>query len=160
MANPIVNIDTSKGALRLELYPEIAPETVANYLKLAQSGFYNGLTFHRVISGFMAQGGCPEGDGTGDPGWNIKGEFSANGVENNLSHTRGVVSMARASDPDSAGCQFFIVHEDSTFLDGNYAAFGKLVDGYPTLDAICEVKTNRSDAPLDDIIINGIAVEL
>ncbi|MDR0858782.1 MAG: peptidylprolyl isomerase [Oscillospiraceae bacterium] len=160
MANPIVNISTNKGDLRLELYPEIAPLTVANYIKLAQSGFYNGLTFHRVISGFMAQGGCPEGDGTGDPGWNIKGEFSANGVENNLSHTRGVISMARASDPDSAGCQFFIVHDDSAFLDGNYAAFGKLVDGYPVLDAICEVKTNRSDAPLDDVTINGIIVEL
>jgi len=124
--------------MNAELYPEIAPLTVANFVKLIEEGFYNGLTFHRIISGFMIQGGCPDGTGTGGPGHTIKGEFSSNGIENNLKHSRGVLSMARSQNPNSAGSQFFIMHADSPHLDGQYAAFGKLIDGLDILDKIAE----------------------
>ena len=148
----------------LELYPQIAPITVQNFVDLATSGFYDGLTFHRIYSGFMIQGGDPKGDGTGNSGTQIKGEFSANGVKNDLSHTRGVISMARGgSNMDSASCQFFIVHQDSEFLDGQYAAFGKLVEGYDVLDklAATEVTYNaygEKSKPLDPPVINSIRV--
>ncbi len=133
-----------------ELYPETAPITVKNFQKLVDGGFYNGLIFHRVIPGFMIQGGCPQGRGTGGPGWTIKGEFSANGVENNLRHTRGVLSMARAMAPDSAGSQFFVMHKDAPHLDGQYAAFGKLLEGIEVVDEICDVMTDFSDKPVED----------
>lgn len=133
-----------------ELYPEIAPISVKNFQKLVDGGFYNGLIFHRVIPGFMIQGGCPQGRGTGGPGWTIKGEFAANGVQNDLRHTRGVLSMARSMAPDSAGSQFFIMHDDAPHLDGNYAAFGKLVEGIEVVDEICEVMTDFSDRPVED----------
>ena len=133
-----------------ELYPEIAPITVKNFQKLVDGGFYNGLIFHRVIPGFMIQGGCPQGRGTGGPGWTIKGEFAANGVQNDLRHTRGVLSMARSMAPDSAGSQFFIMHDDAPHLDRNYAAFGKLVEGIDVVDEICEVMTDFADRPVED----------
>jgi peptidyl-prolyl cis-trans isomerase B (cyclophilin B) len=142
-----------------ELYPTIAPETVANFVKLANSGFYDGLIFHRVIPGFMIQGGDPDGDGTGGPGWTIKGEFSRNGFKNDLAHTRGVLSMARTSDPDSAGSQFFIMTDDASHLDGNYAAFGKLVGGFEALDAIAETHTDTSDRPEVDQVMTRITIE-
>jgi peptidyl-prolyl cis-trans isomerase B (cyclophilin B) len=144
-----IQMDTGKTIL-LELYPNIAPETVANFQKLVSQKFYDGLTFHRVISGFMIQGGDPEGTGMGGPGWSIKGEFSANGVENNLKHTRGVLSMARSMAPDSAGSQFFIMHDDAPHLDGQYAAFGKVIEGIETVDAIAEVQTDFADKPVLD----------
>ena len=134
----------------VELYPEIAPISVKNFQKLVDGGFYNGLIFHRVIPGFMIQGGCPQGRGTGGPGWTIKGEFSANGVKNDLKHTRGVLSMARSMAPDSAGSQFFIMHDDAPHLDGNYAAFGKLLEGIEVVDEICEIMTDFSDRPVED----------
>ena len=133
-----------------ELYPEIAPVSVKNFQKLVDGGFYNGLIFHRVITGFMIQGGCPQGRGTGGPGWTIKGEFAANGVKNDLRHTRGVLSMARSMAPDSAGSQFFIMHDDAPHLDGNYAAFGKLLEGIEVVDEICEVMTDFADRPVED----------
>ncbi len=133
-----------------ELYPEIAPITVKNFQKLVDGGFYNGLIFHRVIPGFMIQGGCPQGRGTGGPGWTIKGEFAANGVKNDLRHTRGVLSMARSMAPDSAGSQFFVMHEDAPHLDRNYAAFGKLLQGIEVVDEICEVMTDFADRPVED----------
>jgi len=131
-----IEINTEHGVMCAELYPEIAPLSVENFAKLIEAGFYDGLTFHRIISGFMIQGGCPDGTGTGGPGWNIKGEFSGNGVENKLAHTRGVLSMARSQSPNSAGSQFFIMHEDSPHLDGQYAAFGKVTEGLDVLDKI------------------------
>ena len=134
----------------VELYPEIAPISVKNFQKLVDGGFYNGLIFHRVIPGFMIQGGCPQGRGTGGPGWSIKGEFAANGVKNDLRHTRGVLSMARAMDPNSAGSQFFIMHDDAPHLDGNYAAFGALVEGLEVVDEICSVMTDYADRPVED----------
>lgn len=137
------NGDVMKG----ELYPEIAPETVANFEKLVNAGFYNGLTFHRVIPGFMIQGGCPLGNGTGGPGYGIKGEFAANGFENNLKHDRGVLSMARAMDPDSAGSQFFIMVEKAPHLDGSYAAFGRITEGMEAADTIVNQKRNMMDKP-------------
>lgn len=137
------NGDVMKG----ELYPEIAPETVANFEKLVNEGFYDGLTFHRVIPGFMIQGGCPLGNGTGGPGYGIKGEFSANGFENNLKHDRGVLSMARAMDPNSAGSQFFIMVEKAPHLDGSYAAFGKIIEGMEAADTIVNQKRNMMDKP-------------
>ena len=137
------NGDVMKG----ELYPEIAPETVANFEKLVNAGFYNGLTFHRVIPGFMIQGGCPLGNGTGGPGYGIKGEFAANGFENNLKHDRGVLSMARAMDPNSAGSQFFIMVEKAPHLDGSYAAFGKIIEGMEAADTIVNQKRNMMDKP-------------
>ncbi len=134
--------------IKLELYPDIAPITVENFEKLVSERFYDGLVFHRVISGFMIQGGCPEGTGMGGPGYHIKGEFASNGVENNLKHTRGVISMARAMDPNSAGSQFFIMHQDAPHLDGQYAAFGKVIEGMEVVDEIASVECNYNDRPL------------
>lgn len=147
------------GVMKGELYPEIAPETVANFEKLANEGFYNGLTFHRVIPGFMIQGGCPEGTGMGGPGYTIKGEFTMNGFPNSLKHTRGVLSMARAMNPNSAGSQFFIMVANSPHLDGQYASFGKITEGMETADAIVSVKTNRADKPLEPVVIKTVTVE-
>lgn len=138
------------GEIELELYPETAPLTVENFEKLAGQGFYDGLTFHRVIPGFMIQGGCPEGTGAGGPGYTIKGEFSSNGVKNDLKHTRGVISMARTMIPDSAGSQFFIMHADAPHLDGQYAAFGKVIRGLEVVDRIADAKTDFRDKPLED----------
>ena len=135
------------GVMRGELYPEIAPETVANFEKLVNDGFYDGLIFHRVIPGFMIQGGCPKGNGTGGPGWTIKGEFTSNGFENNLKHTTGVMSMARTPFPDSAGSQFFIMVHDAPFLDGEYAAFGKIIEGQEVADAIVATPRDMNDKP-------------
>ncbi|MBR5488763.1 MAG: peptidylprolyl isomerase [Firmicutes bacterium] len=146
------------GVMTGELYPEIAPISVENFEKLANSGFYNGLEFHRVIPGFMIQGGCPNGTGTGGPGWNIKGEFAANGVQNDLKHTRGVLSMARAMHPDSAGSQFFIMVADAPHLDGQYAAFGKITEGMETADAIVSVRRNWSDKPYEAQIMKSVKV--
>ncbi len=143
----------------LELYPETAPITVENFTKLVNEGFYNGLIFHRVIEGFMIQGGCPEGSGMGGPGYTIKGEFASNGVKNDLKHTRGVISMARAMHPDSAGSQFFIMHEDAPHLDGQYAAFGKLTEGFDVLDSIATVDTDRSDRPREEQKIESIIID-
>ncbi len=160
MANPVVTIEMEKGGkIVAELYPETAPQSVRNFISLANKGFYNGLIFHRVISGFMIQGGCPQGTGTGGPGYCIKGEFKMNGVQNGLSHKRGVLSMARAQAPNSAGSQFFIMHEDGDFLDGQYAAFGAVTEGMDVVDAIAAVKTNRQDRPLEDQKIASITVE-
>ena len=147
------------GVMTLELYPETAPITVENFVKLAKEGFYNGLIFHRVIAGFMIQGGDPTGTGMGGPGHNIKGEFAANGVPNDLKHTRGVISMARAYDPNSAGSQFFIMHADASYLDGQYAAFGKMLDGFETLDEIARVRTNFSDRPLREQKMKSVTIE-
>lgn len=135
------------GVMRGELYPEIAPETVANFEKLVNNGFYDGLIFHRVIPGFMIQGGCPKGNGTGGPGWTIKGEFTKNGFENNLKHERGVLSMARTPFPNSAGSQFFIMVKDSPFLDGEYAAFGKIIEGMEVADSIVSTPRDMNDKP-------------
>jgi peptidyl-prolyl cis-trans isomerase B (cyclophilin B) len=161
MANPIVTITIKDlGDIKVELYPEIAPITVENFIKLASQGFYNGLTFHRVIPGFMIQGGCPDGTGMGGPGYHIKGEFASNGVANNLKHSRGVISMARAMDPDSAGSQFFIMHEDAPHLDGSYAAFGKVTEGIEIVDKIAETRTDYNDKPLEPQIIEVMTVQL
>lgn len=146
------------GIMSGELYPETAPISVENFEKLAKDGFYDGLTFHRVIPGFMIQGGCPKGNGTGGPGWTIKGEFKANGVENDLKHTRGVLSMARAMDPNSASSQFFIMHQDAPHLDGNYAAFGKITKGIEVVDEIASVETDYRDKPLVDQVIQKIEI--
>ena len=151
-------IDTNVGEIKAELYPDVAPVTVKNFVDLIKKGFYNGLTFHRVIEGFMIQGGCPKGNGTGGPGYCIKGEFRANGVENDLKHERGVLSMARAMDPDSAGSQFFIMHETSPHLDGQYAAFGKVTDGMNVVDRIASVRTDFNDRPLEKVVINEMRV--
>ena len=159
MANPVVTIEMQNGGkIVAELYPEVAPQSVRNFISLASKGFYDGLTFHRVIPGFMIQGGCPRGNGTGGPGWTIKGEFSANGVKNDLKHTRGVLSMARAMDPNSAGSQFFIMVADAPHLDGQYAAFGKITDGMETADQIVGVRRDWSDGPLEKQIIKTIKV--
>ena len=142
-----------------ELYEDIAPATVANFVKLAQEGFYDGLKFHRVIPGFMIQGGCPYGTGTGGPGYTIRGEFSSNGFPNNLKHERGVLSMARAMDPDSAGSQFFIMVDDAPYLDGQYAAFGKVTEGMETADRIVGQPRNGYDCPFEDQVIKTITIE-
>ena len=147
------------GKIQLELYPDIAPITVENFVGLAKEGFYNGLIFHRVISGFMIQGGDPQGTGIGGSGKNIYGEFAANGFHNTLSHTRGVISMARSQNFNSASSQFFIMHADGTFLDGQYAAFGKVTDGISVVDEIAEVQTNAQDKPLKDQRIAEITIE-
>ena len=147
------------GTIKVELNKGVAPLTVDNFVKLVNKGFYNGLTFHRVIKGFMIQGGCPKGNGTGGPGYSIKGEFAANGVNNPLKHTRGVISMARAMDPNSAGSQFFIMHQDAPYLDGQYAAFGKVIEGIEVVDAIASVKTNYYDMPLEKVVIKQIKIE-
>lgn len=146
------------GIIKLELYPDVAPITCENFVKLAKEGFYDGLTFHRVISGFMIQGGDPEGNGTGGSDETIKGEFSANGVENNLSHTRGVISMARSKAMDSASSQFFICHADSPHLDGNYAAFGRVTEGMDVVDAIASVETDENDKPLTPVVMKSVTV--
>ncbi|MDO9492624.1 peptidylprolyl isomerase [Acetobacterium sp.] len=158
-ANPIVKIEMENGqTIEVELYPEVAPITVENFLTLVNDGFYNGLIFHRVIPGFMIQGGCPQGSGMGGPGHTIKGEFSGNGVVNDLKHVKGVISMARSGMPDSAGSQFFIMVDDAPFLDGQYAAFGKVISGIETADAIVAVARDRSDKPREDQVIKKIAV--
>ena len=144
------------GVMIAELYEDVAPVTVDNFLALANKGFYDGLTFHRVIPGFMIQGGCPKGNGTGGPGYHIKGEFAANGVKNDLRHTRGVLSMARAAQPDSAGSQFFIMHADAPHLDGQYAAFGKVIEGLEVVDRIASVRTDYADKPLTPVVISSI----
>ncbi len=151
MANPIIVIEMENGGtIKAELYPETAPITVDNFLSLAEKGFYDGLIFHRVIPGFMIQGGDPTGTGMSGPGYSIKGEFAQNGVKNDLKHTRGVLSMARSMMPDSAGSQFFIMHQDAPHLDGAYAAFGKVIEGMETVDAIASTRTDRRDRPLED----------
>lgn len=157
--NPIVTFETTAGTITVELYPEIAPNTVNNFISLINKGFYDGLIFHRVIKGFMIQGGDPDGVGTGGPGYSIKGEFAINGVENNLKHTAGVLSMARSMMPDSAGSQFFIMHKDAPHLDGQYAAFGKVTDGMDTVNAIAETETDYSDAPLEPQMIIKVTVD-
>lgn len=146
------------GEMTLELYPETAPLTVENFVKLAKEGFYDGLLFHRVIEGFMIQGGDPTGTGMGGPGYQIKGEFAANGVKNPLKHTRGVISMARSARPDSAGSQFFIMHRDAPHLDGQYAAFGKMTDGFEVLDEIASADTDSSDRPIKEQRIKTIVI--
>ena len=151
----IIEMDDGK-TITVELYPEIAPIAVENFKKLVGEGFYDGLTFHRVISGFMIQGGCPNGTGTGGSGYTIKGEFAANGIKNDLSHKRGVISMARAMDYNSAGSQFFIMHKDGDYLDGQYAAFGKVVDGMDTVDAIASSDTDFNDKPRTPIVMKKL----
>ena len=159
--NPQVKIIVKDyGTMVAELYPEIAPNSVNNFLTLASEGFYNGLIFHRVIKGFMIQGGCPSGSGMGGPGYGIKGEFLKNGVNNNLKHTEGVLSMARSQSPNSAGSQIFIMHKTSPHLDGSYAGFGKVIEGLEIVDQIANVKTAYGDKPLQDVVIEKIEVEL
>ena len=158
MTKAIIEMEKG-GRVVVELRPDIAPITVENFVKLAKEGFYNGLTFHRVISGFMIQGGCPQGTGTGGPGYTIKGEFEANGVKNDLKHLRGVISMARAMNPNSAGSQFFIMHQDAPHLDGQYAAFGAVTEGMDIIDAIADCDTDRNDKPLTPQIIKTITIE-
>ncbi len=154
-----VTITMENGkVMKGELYPETAPITVENFKKLCDESFYDGLTFHRIIKGFMIQGGDPEGNGTGGPGYCIKGEFRANGVVNDLKHTRGVLSMARANDPDSAGSQFFIMHQDAAYLDGQYAAFGRITEGLDVLDEIASVPTGWSDAPRVPQVMKSVVV--
>ena len=160
MANPIVTIKMADGGvMKLELYPDIAPKTVENFVKLVQEKFYDGLIFHRVIKGFMIQGGDPEGTGMGGPGYSIPGEFSSNGFENNLKHTEGVISMARSMDPDSAGSQFFIMHKTSPHLDGQYAAFGKLTEGIEVVNKIAETRTDYNDRPLQEQKMKSVTVD-
>jgi peptidyl-prolyl cis-trans isomerase B (cyclophilin B) len=158
--NPIVTFEMESGdIIRAELYPDIAPNSVNNFLSLVNKGFYNGLIFHRVIKGFMIQGGCPKGNGMGGPGYCIPGEFSANGHKNDLKHTRGVLSMARASDPNSAGSQFFLMHEDSPPLDGKYAAFGKVTEGMDVVDAIASVRTGMNDKPMSPQVMKKVTAD-
>ena len=160
MSNPIVTIEMEDGGIiRAELYPEIAPNTVRNFVSLVKKGFYDGVIFHRVIPGFMIQGGDPTGTGMGGPGYCIKGEFTSNGFKNDLKHTRGVLSMARAMDPNSAGSQFFIMHADAKHLDGQYAAFGKVTDGMDVVDQIAAGKTDGNDRPLTEQKIRRITVD-
>lgn len=158
--NPIVTFELEDGAkIIAELYPEIAPNTVNNFISLINHNFYDGLTFHRVIPGFMIQGGCPNGTGTGGPGYTIKGEFSMNGFKNDLKHTEGVLSMARAMHPDSAGSQFFIMHRTSPHLDGQYAAFGKVIEGIEVVNDIANVPTDFSDKPIMNVVIKSVTVD-
>lgn len=158
--NPIVTITMANGnVMKAELYPEIAPNTVNNFISLVKKGYYDGLTFHRVIAGFMIQGGCPNGNGMGGPGYSIKGEFSQNGFKNTLKHTEGVLSMARSMMPNSAGSQFFIMHQNSPHLDGQYAAFGKVLEGLDVVDSIAQVGTDWSDRPMVPQIIESMTVE-
>ena len=153
----VITMDNGKK-MEIELYPEIAPETCANFEKLVKDGFYNGLTFHRVIKGFMIQGGCPKGNGMGGPGWTIRGEFAANGHKNDLKHTKGVISMARTMDPNSAGSQFFIMHEAAPHLDGQYAAFGKVVSGLDVVDEIANVRTGWADKPSQPVVMEKVEI--
>ena len=159
--NPIVTFEMENGkTFKAELYPEKAPNTVNNFLSLVNKGYYNGLIFHRVIAGFMIQGGDPNGTGTGGPGYHIKGEFSGNGfTQNDIAHVRGVLSMARAQHPDSAGSQFFVMHEDEDYLDGQYAAFGKVIEGMETVDSIAETKTDWYDKPYEEQKMKSVTAE-
>ncbi|MBP5151317.1 MAG: peptidylprolyl isomerase [Lachnospiraceae bacterium] len=158
---PIVTVKMADGGIiKLELYPDIAPITVQNFVDLVQKKFYDGLIFHRVIKGFMIQGGDPEGTGMGGPGYSIKGEFALNGVKNDLKHTEGVISMARSAMPDSAGSQFFIMHKTSPHLDGSYAAFGKVIEGMEVVNKIAETATDYSDRPLEPQVMETVTVEL
>ena len=159
--NPIVTFEMENGkTFKAELYPEKAPNTVNNFLSLVNKGFYNGIIFHRVIAGFMIQGGDPEGQGTGGPGYRIKGEFSSNGFkQNDIEHVRGVLSMARAQHPDSAGSQFFVMHDDADYLDGQYAAFGKVIEGMESVDEIANVKTDWYDRPREDQKMKSVTAE-
>lgn len=158
--NPIVTIEMENGGIiKAELYPEIAPNTVNNFISLINHNFYYGLIFHRVIKGFMIQGGCPDGTGMGGPGYGIKGEFAQNGVINQLKHTEGVLSMARAMHPDSAGSQFFIMHKNSPHLDGSYAAFGKVIEGMEVVNQIAETKTDYTDRPMEPQVMKKVTVE-
>ena len=160
MANPIVTFEMENGdIMKVELYPEIAPNTVNNFISLVQKGYYDGLIFHRVIRGFMIQGGCPEGIGTGGPGYHIKGEFTQNRFNNDLKHTEGVLSMARAMHPDSAGSQFFIMHKNSPHLDGAYAAFGKITEGMDVVNKIAAVRTDYRDRPMEKQMMKKVTVE-
>lgn len=158
--NPIVTITMRDGGtIRLELYPDAAPNTVNNFISLVNKKYYDGLIFHRVIKGFMIQGGCPNGTGMGGPGYGIKGEFSQNGVENTLKHTEGVLSMARAMDPNSAGSQFFIMHKNAPHLDGGYAAFGKVIEGMDIVNQIAETRTDYNDRPLEPQVMESVTVD-
>ena len=158
--NPIVKFEMNDGSIfEAELYPDIAHNTVNNFISLVKKGFYDGLIFHRVIKGFMIQGGDPQGTGMGGPGYSIKGEFSNNGFTNDLKHTPGVLSMARAMDPDSAGSQFFIMHETSPHLDGSYAAFGKVINGLDVINTIADVRTDWNDRPMEDQMIKSVTVD-
>ena len=158
--NPVVTFEMENGdLLKAELYPEIAPNTVNNFISLVKKGFYNSLIFHRVINGFMIQGGCPDGIGTGGPGYSIKGEFAQNGVQNALAHTPGVLSMARAMHPDSAGSQFFIMHKTSPHLDGSYAAFGKVIEGLDVVDKIATTRTDFRDRPMTPQVMKSVTVD-
>lgn len=158
--NPIITIEMENGdCIKAELYPEIAPNTVNNFISLVKQGYYNELIFHRVINGFMIQGGCPEGSGMGGPGYSIKGEFTQNGFENNLKHTEGVLSMARSMMPDSAGSQFFIMHKTSPHLDGSYAAFGKVTEGMDIVNKIATTNTDYSDRPLEEQVMKSVTVD-
>ena len=160
MKNPIITITMENGdVMKAELYPEVAPNTVNNFLSLIGKGFYDGLIFHRVIKGFMIQGGCPDGTGMGGPGYSIKGEFNQNGFQNDLRHTPGVLSMARAMAPDSAGSQFFIMHETSPHLDGAYAAFGHVIEGMDVVNKIADVRTDYSDRPMKEQKIKSVTAE-
>ena len=158
--NPIVTITMKNGdVIKAELYPDIAPQSVYNFISLINKKFYDGLIFHRVIKGFMIQGGCPNGNGMGGPGYSIKGEFNSNGFRNDLKHTEGVLSMARSMFPDSAGSQFFIMHKNSPHLDGDYAAFGKVIEGMDAVNKIAETDTDYGDRPLEDQVIASITVD-
>lgn len=160
MENPIVTFEMENGAIfKAELYPEIAPNTVNNFISLIKNNFYDGLIFHRIIKDFMIQGGDPQGSGMGGPGYAIKGEFSSNGFENNLAHDKGVLSMARSFMPDSAGSQFFIMHKKSPHLDGDYAGFGKIIEGIEEIDKIANVKTDYNDRPVEDVKIKKVTVD-
>lgn len=160
MSNPVVTIEMEDGGvIKAELYPEIAPNSVNNFISLINAGFYNGLIFHRCIPGFMIQGGCPEGTGMGGPGYSIKGEFEQNGFKNDLLHERGVLSMARAMDPDSAGSQFFIMHKNAPHLDGAYAAFGKVIEGIEVVDKIAKTVTDLNDRPRKDQRMKTVTVD-
>ncbi len=157
---PIVTFTMENGKeIKAELYPEVAPISVNNFISLVKKGFYNGRIFHRVIAGFMIQGGCPNGNGMGGPGYSIKGEFYANGVKNDLAHERGVLSMARAMNPNSAGSQFFIMHANAPYLDGQYAAFGKVIEGIEVVDEIANTKTDYSDRPYEDQVMKSVTVD-
>lgn len=158
---PVVTIEfEGDKKIEIELYPSVAPNTVNNFISLVDSGFYDGVIFHRVIKGFMIQGGDPDGIGTGGPGYGIAGEFTSNDFQNDLAHTKGVISMARSNHPDSAGSQFFIMHQDSQQLDGKYAAFGKVITGLEFVDEIAEVETNSADRPLEDVVMKKVTVDL
>ncbi|MBQ9828611.1 MAG: peptidylprolyl isomerase [Lachnospiraceae bacterium] len=160
MAYPVVTIEMENGGIiKAELYPDIAPNTVNNFISLVKKGFYDGVIFHRVIRGFMIQGGDPDGRGTGGPGYEIRGEFTENGFKNDLKHARGVLSMARTMFPDSAGSQFFIMHEDSPYLDGKYASFGKVIEGIEVVDAIAETPTDHMDRPYEDQVMKKVTVD-